>query len=291
MAGVDVPLCVEFKSEDDAKQYLKTFAPKKPRAVVVYVDGACSSNGKKGAAAGVGVFWGAGHKDNVSRPVSGNVHTNNVGELQAIQDALDVISRHSDSWVSGTSVRIMSDSQYSIQAVTLWYRAWKANGWKTSSGSVPANLDTIRDIQGVLEALQARGMDIRLLYTPAHKNPVYGPGNDAADALARQGAAQVKSESGEKAKKKKSPPVGPSAATHAGPGAGGLTGGDFCACSDPGCDESESCSTFSSCLSSSSSSSSNPNPHDGEGVGGGGGVVFVHAALLFSPIHCARKLK
>ncbi|KAH7694600.1 RNH-1.0 protein, partial [Aphelenchoides avenae] len=42
-----------------------------PSAPVVYTDGACSKNGKSGAKAGYGVFWGDGHPDNVGAPVNG----------------------------------------------------------------------------------------------------------------------------------------------------------------------------------------------------------------------------
>jgi len=34
--------------------------------------------------AGVGVYWGPDHPNNVSRPVSGGRHTNNVAEIQVL---------------------------------------------------------------------------------------------------------------------------------------------------------------------------------------------------------------
>lgn len=190
MASVSVPLCVECTSEVEARECFRKFQPSKPACLVVYVDGACSGNGKRGAVAGVGVFWGYGHKDNVCRPVSGSVHTNNVGELQAIDDALATIARKikaSPVLVSTTSFRIMSDSQYSISAVTVWHDQWKAKGWKTKSGTTPANLETICRIHDALGSLKDLGVDISLLYTPAHENPLYGPGNDEADKLAKLG--------------------------------------------------------------------------------------------------------
>ncbi|TKR77050.1 hypothetical protein L596_018098 [Steinernema carpocapsae] len=51
---------------------------------VVYTDGACSSNGRKNARAGYGVYWGDDHPDNVSKPLEGSVATNNRAELQAV---------------------------------------------------------------------------------------------------------------------------------------------------------------------------------------------------------------
>ena len=38
---------------------------------VVYTDGACEGNGKAGARAGIGVYWGPDHPWNVSEPVRG----------------------------------------------------------------------------------------------------------------------------------------------------------------------------------------------------------------------------
>ena len=52
--------------------------------VQVYTDGACPDNGKEAARAGVGVWWGPGHRLNMSRRVYGPRETNNVAEIQAI---------------------------------------------------------------------------------------------------------------------------------------------------------------------------------------------------------------
>uniref|UniRef100_A0A914Z6A9 ribonuclease H n=1 Tax=Panagrolaimus superbus TaxID=310955 RepID=A0A914Z6A9_9BILA len=65
-----------------------------PEPAVVYTDGACSNNGKTTAAAGFGVYWGEGHKDNVSAPVTGEP-TNNRAEYEAIQNYLLVL------WIIG----------------------------------------------------------------------------------------------------------------------------------------------------------------------------------------------
>uniref|UniRef100_A0A1I7X1M0 ribonuclease H n=1 Tax=Heterorhabditis bacteriophora TaxID=37862 RepID=A0A1I7X1M0_HETBA len=59
-------------------------------APVVYTDGACSRNGRYGAKAGYGVFWGPNHVDNKYGPVNG-APTNNRGELQAVVVALNQV--------------------------------------------------------------------------------------------------------------------------------------------------------------------------------------------------------
>ncbi|PSN56821.1 hypothetical protein C0J52_02707 [Blattella germanica] len=57
--------------------------------VKVYTDGACTKNGRVGARAGVGVFFGDGHPLNYSEPVQGR-QTNNTAEIQAATCALDL---------------------------------------------------------------------------------------------------------------------------------------------------------------------------------------------------------
>ena len=40
----------------------------------MYTDGACEGNGKAGAKAGIGVYWGPDHPWNVSEPVRGRLY-------------------------------------------------------------------------------------------------------------------------------------------------------------------------------------------------------------------------
>lgn len=58
---------------------------------VVYTDGACSSNGRVGAAAGIGVYWGEQHVDNVSEPLLNGLPTNNRAELTAVIRAVQTV--------------------------------------------------------------------------------------------------------------------------------------------------------------------------------------------------------
>lgn len=82
--------------------------------VQVYTDGACSSNGKNGARAGLGVYWGEGHHLNISEPVSGRA-TNNCGEIQAATKAIK------QSIQNGiTKLAINTDSKFLINSVTKW---------------------------------------------------------------------------------------------------------------------------------------------------------------------------
>lgn len=82
--------------------------------VEVYTDGACSSNGRLGAKAGLGVYWGDGHSLNTSEPVSGRA-TNNCGEIQA---ATVAIKQALDNSIK--KLAINTDSQFLINSVTKW---------------------------------------------------------------------------------------------------------------------------------------------------------------------------
>ena len=107
----------------------------------VYTDGACRGNGTRGAQAGVGVFWNDDDVRNVSRRVHG-AETNNVAELEAIEDALDGIAA-STLASSSKSYRVITDSLYANQALRVWYDGWKARGWKTAAGTPVKNLTII----------------------------------------------------------------------------------------------------------------------------------------------------
>lgn len=55
----------------------------------MYTDGACENNGRAGAKAGIGVWFGENHALNVSKPVKGKA-TNNVAEIQACISAVQL---------------------------------------------------------------------------------------------------------------------------------------------------------------------------------------------------------
>lgn len=82
--------------------------------VVVYTDGACSSNGTKKARAGMGVYFGENHPLNVSEPVSGRA-TNNCGEIQATTKAIQLARS-----MGIDKLAIKTDSKFVIDSVTKW---------------------------------------------------------------------------------------------------------------------------------------------------------------------------
>ncbi|OTA96729.1 hypothetical protein M434DRAFT_95197 [Hypoxylon sp. CO27-5] len=143
----------------------------------VYTDGSSLSNGRAGAVAGVGVWFGHGDIRNVSERLEGDVQTNQRAELTAILRALQKVA-------VSEKLRIFSDSKYSISCVTEWYVNWQKNGWKTQSGPVK-NKDLIEAIRAKIDERTKAGTKTFFQWVKGHAT---NAGNIAADNLAVKGA-------------------------------------------------------------------------------------------------------
>lgn len=136
--------------------------------VIIYTDGACSGNPGPGG-------WGAvlswkGHEKTL---FGGEPHTtNNRMELLAAIRALETLKRK-------VPVVLYTDSTYVRDGITRWIKGWKRNGWKTRSGGGVKNADLWQALDGLSTRL---GVDWRWV-----KGHAGHPGNERADALARQG--------------------------------------------------------------------------------------------------------
>ncbi|XP_056337321.1 ribonuclease H1 [Danio aesculapii] len=109
-------------------------------AVVVYTDGCCTGNGKHGARAGIGVYWGRDHPRNVAERLPGR-QTNQRAELQAACKALEQAKE-----MSFKKVVLYTDSKFTINGVTSWVKTWKLNGWRLKSGGVIINKDDFQQL-------------------------------------------------------------------------------------------------------------------------------------------------
>ena len=98
----------------------------KLKIYVVFTDGACANNGKPGAKAGIGVYFGVEDPRNVSRKIDGR-QTNNRAELLAIMEVFKILNEEINS---GVTVTIYTDSKYSINVLTSWAENWEKNDWK-----------------------------------------------------------------------------------------------------------------------------------------------------------------
>ncbi|EPX72527.1 ribonuclease H Rnh1 [Schizosaccharomyces octosporus yFS286] len=139
---------------------------------IVYTDGSSLGNGKHGAVAGCGVYFGPGDPRNLSERLLTGEQTNNRAELQAIIHALENTSG---------DVIIRADSKYSIQALTVWNQKWKKTNYMTSSSTPVKNVDLITRATHLME-----DRNVQLEYVEGHSSDY---GNQQADLLARRAAA------------------------------------------------------------------------------------------------------
>jgi ribonuclease HI len=147
--------------------------PDAEKRVDIFTDGACSGNPGPGG-------WGAilRYGEHEKELFGGEPDTtNNRMELTAAIMALEALKRPSP-------VVLHTDSQYVKQGITQWLRGWKAKGWKTASGDPVKNIDLWKRLEAALAPHTVDWQWVR-----GHAGH---PENERADALARQGVAQVR---------------------------------------------------------------------------------------------------
>lgn len=178
---------VEGESAEPCAKYLKQNTDSVPAVdkstfsymgdfVVVYTDGCCSSNGRRRARAGIGVYWGPGHPLNVGIRLPGR-QTNQRAEIHAACKAIEQAKAQNIS-----KLVLYTDSMFTINGITNWVPGWKKNGWKTSTGKEVINKEDFVWLDKLTQ-----GMDIQWMHVPGHSGFI---GNEAADRLAREGARQ-----------------------------------------------------------------------------------------------------
>jgi ribonuclease HI len=115
---------------------------------------------------------------NVSEALKGKKQTNQRAELTAIQRALDIAPKHRD-------VTIYTDSKYSIDCVTNWYRNWVRNGWVNSKGNKVENRELVERCREAIEEREMLGSKTFFVWVKGHAGDA---GNTEADRLANEGA-------------------------------------------------------------------------------------------------------
>ncbi|KAM5142615.1 ribonuclease H1 isoform 4-T4 [Callospermophilus lateralis] len=168
----------KFASEDEAWAFVRNSVSPDGEgdSVVVYTDGCCSSNGRRRARAGIGVYWGPGHPLNIGIRLPGR-QTNQRAEIHAACKAIEQAKAQNIS-----KLVLYTDSMFTINGITNWVQGWKKNGWKTSTGKEVINKEDFMQLEEL-----THGMDIQWMHVPGHSGFV---GNEEADRLAREGARQ-----------------------------------------------------------------------------------------------------
>jgi ribonuclease HI len=152
----------------------------------IFVDGACTDNGKRGAKGGFGVHVYGTPSFDISRSLFPHEQqTNNRAELRAIQAALDLIDQHGAEWFkTHAHVTIWSDSEYSIHCLTKWAKGWASHGWKKKDGGLIQNLDVVKPLYERLQRMPRVSFHHVRGHQDFKKNQFPFDGNIKADALA-----------------------------------------------------------------------------------------------------------
>lgn len=142
----------------------------------VYTDGSCKNNGRVGARAGYGVYFGPNNPLNVARPVQGNRVTNNAAEIQAATEAAEIAYNNGYN-----KIRIHTDSEFVQKSVNDWMPKWKDNGWRKASGEPVKNRTDFEKLDSALQKFDK----YEIKHVRGHSNNF---GNENADRLANLGS-------------------------------------------------------------------------------------------------------
>ncbi|WP_076540788.1 ribonuclease H family protein [Shewanella sp. UCD-KL21] len=140
--------------------------------VMVFTDGGCEPNPGK-AGSGMAIY-----RDGAVAELWFGLYnpngTNNSAELNALYQALLVAQK---AIKANQSVKILSDSQYSINCITNWAYGWKSKGWKRKTAGDIANLEVIKQAHELYDAIKD---DMEIEHVAAH---VGIEGNELADRM------------------------------------------------------------------------------------------------------------
>ena len=105
--------------------------------------------------------------------------TNNFAELNAILEGLR------NCWNSNVKrISIVCDSEYTLGTIRKDMSSWAKNNWMTSSGKPVSNIDTVKDLYALINAIKASGTEILVSWVRGHMEIA---GNTNADILSNIG--------------------------------------------------------------------------------------------------------
>lgn len=144
--------------------------------VEIYTDGGARNNGKSNSYGAFGVV--VLNKGQITQYSDGKYNTtNNEMELSALLKAIKLAKEFLDSYNIDT-VKIYSDSAYSLNIITDWMWKWSSNNWTKKGGDIK-NLELIQDIYNELN-WYPKAHHIQFIKVKGHSGVEY---NELADKI------------------------------------------------------------------------------------------------------------
>lgn len=137
----------------------------------IFCDGGCDPNPGP-AASGIIVY----KSGTIQSKYLGLYHrgTNNTAELNALFEAMRLAQ---DLLEEGFKVQILSDSSYSVKAMTQWAAGWQRKNWTRGKSEVLANADLIKKMYECYVQLPA---SLSIIHVKGHSGV---EGNELADRM------------------------------------------------------------------------------------------------------------
>tara|TARA_R110002072_G_scaffold2252_2_gene18560 strand:- start:19574 stop:20317 length:744 start_codon:yes stop_codon:yes gene_type:complete len=161
---------VSSKSRKPAKQR-PAFVLDKSFDIHIFCDGGCDPN--PGPAASGVIVYQSGH---IRAKYHGLYHkgTNNTAELNALHQAMLLAK---DLLAEGFKVQILSDSSYSVKAMTQWAAGWQRKNWTRGKNEVLANAELIKKMYECYVELPS---SLSIIHVKGHSGV---EGNELADRM------------------------------------------------------------------------------------------------------------
>src|SRR6266404_2890728 len=141
----------------------------RPRTIDIYTDGACWDNGKDNARCGSRIWIGHDHIKNAAIHVPGKRQSNQIDEIAAVIVA-------AESFPIFYPLRIITDSKYVIDGLTMHLPKWEDNGW--------IGVKNAKFLKKAAYLLKRRTAETRFKWVKGHQG---NQGNKESDNLAKEG--------------------------------------------------------------------------------------------------------
>lgn len=168
------PIYKKFETIEDATNYIDDYL----NNLYVYTDGACINNGSKEAKASIGIYFSKDNPKNISRELIGNNLTNNIAELTAIIEAINLIKDYKIP-----NKIIITDSEYAIKCATTYGDKLEKKQWKLKDGKKIRNVDLVKELYQLTNKYHIKYKHIHSHTGAKDKHSI---GNYYADLLANK---------------------------------------------------------------------------------------------------------